>query len=109
MSESSPSPPTGERLPFSVAYLVTVTGMAVLNAVLFYLFALSLQGPSSGSAILVMLCALFGILFASACNLSALSLARWAGRQGLADRIILFVVINLAGLTLFILVAPRLI
>ncbi len=98
---------TGERITYSPGYLVTVAVMAAINAILFWVMAgklaAELHGALSAKGILSVF---FGILFAAGCNLTALPLARWTNRQTLWDRILIFVLIEMVGLTLFALIAP---
>ena len=99
MSESAPPPAPPARIPFSPAYLAAVLLMVALNTVIFTLLGRKLLRLFEFSSTLWVIGFLFGLLFAGACSLSSLSLARWIRRQDALDRVLLFLLVELAGMT----------
>lgn len=99
--------PLQPRIPFSIGYLATVVMMAVVNAQIFGLLARRFQDILAPGTSAAVLCFVFGILFAGACNLSASGLTRWVRRRELTDRILCFLLLEILGLTLLALIAPH--
>lgn len=107
--EESPNPTSSRsRISYSPGYLVAVFIMAIANMIVFFLLAGHLVEPNTRIAAKGILSVFFGILFAGGCNVTALALARWTNRRDLADRILLFMLIEIAGLTLLALILPLL-
>ena len=100
--------PSRSRITYSPGYLAAVFVMAALNMFVFHLLADHLVEPGTRVPAKLVLSVFFGILFAGGCNLTALALARWTSRRELADRILMFLLIELAGLTLLALGIPLL-
>src|SRR6185295_5096653 len=97
--EPSLSPPPS-RIPFSPLQLATVALTAIFNSVIFGILSRQLQDLANWLLPLYFLCLFFGVLFAAGCNLTAGSIALRLRRKEVADRILLFLVINMSGLTL---------
>ena len=99
MAEPTPPPAPPARIPFSPAYLAVVLLMVALNTVIFTLVGRKLMNLFEFSATLWVIGFFFGLFFAGASSLTSLSLARWIRRQEALDRILLFVLVELAGMT----------
>jgi len=80
-------------------YILVVALAAVGNGLLFTVLTKEHLAPSVGFAARLALSAFFGIFFAGACNMSAASLGKILNRQSLSDRIIIFMLSDIAGCT----------
>ena len=98
-----------ERIPYSPGYLITVLLGAAVNIFVFYLLSGHLENANFPLSSKGILSVLLGILYAGGCNLSAMAVVRRLRRRNLADRILSFCLIDIAGMTIFALAAPYLV
>ena len=102
MAEPTPNQPTASRpaapsMTRGAAYLLVVALVALGNGFLYAHLVRNDLAPTVDVSAQLALAAFFGIFFAGACNMSAQSLSKWLNRAALADRIILFLLVDLAG------------
>ena len=95
------------RIPFSPSYLIAVVLMTVLNCLFFVVLASQVRAPGHPVRSSFSLALLFGILFAAACALTANSIVRWLARESSIERVLFFMLTELAGMTILAVVVPH--
>jgi len=89
-------------MPFNIGFLLLILVFAVGNAGLFgWVAARNFQSPMDDSPGVLVVWVMLGIAFTAGCLLASMTVARWINRTQLMERILLFVLLSVAGLTVF--------